>query len=71
VGALEGLRAAYGVPERVPLRELVEGSPAATLSPGTALFAMFHPSPTVRNTMRSLEAQREDWRRLGRWLRAA
>jgi uracil-DNA glycosylase len=70
-GALDALRAAYGVPDRAPLRDLVERSPAARLSAITVLFAMFHPSPTVRNTVRSLETQREDWRRLGRWLRAA
>ena len=70
-GALLAMRAAFGVPERQPLDILVQQCPAAYLTAGTALFVMYHPSPTVRNTTRSLEQQRADWRRLGAWLRAA
>jgi uracil-DNA glycosylase len=57
-------RAAYGLADRAPLRELVERSAAARVSATTILFVMFHPSRTVRNTLRSMEAQREDWRGL-------
>jgi hypothetical protein len=55
----------------LPMDVLVDRCPAAQLSAATALFVMYHPSPTVRNTKRSFEQQRTDWRRLGNWLRAA
>lgn len=69
-GALLAVRAAYGIPEG-PLEILVRQCPAGYLSSETALFVMYHPSPTVMNIKRSLDEQRADWRRLGEWLRAA
>jgi uracil-DNA glycosylase len=70
-GAVTAIRAAYGVPKRATLTDLVEHTPAATLGPRTALFVRFHPSPRVTNSWRSEEAQREDWARIGDWLRAS
>jgi uracil-DNA glycosylase len=69
VGALDALLGAYDLSRTMGLVSLIESRTTFDLSDGNRLFPMAHPSPTVLNTRRSLELQRDDWRRLGQYLR--
>jgi len=53
------------------LVELIESECTFDLPCASTLFPMCHPSRTVLNTVRSLDEQKSDWARLGRWLTAA
>jgi uracil-DNA glycosylase len=68
--ALDATLYAFGLGDyNGTLLALVESGRTFNLSCGARLFPMYHPSPTVLNTRRSLEEQKADWRRLGLWLR--
>ncbi len=60
-GALKAARFAFPGTSDEPLREVV--GRFLPLAPNIALVPMYHPSPTVVNTHRSMERMREDWSR--------
>jgi uracil-DNA glycosylase len=71
VGALDALLGAYNLSRTIGLVSLIESRTNFDLSDGIRLFPMAHPGPTVLNTRRPLELQRDDWRRLGEYLRVS
>lgn len=68
--ASHAILAAYQVPfkKSQSLAQLVQGSPY-TLTPATVLFPLYHCGRQGVNRNRSLDKQREDWRRIARWLK--
>lgn len=68
-GALDGVLGAFGIRRNAGLIELIERRETYDLPNGGRVFPLCHPSPTVMNVMRSMERQKEDWRRVGEWLR--
>jgi DNA polymerase len=69
LAALDATLASFDLPAfRGSLVSLIEAGRSFPLSKGSVLFPMCHPSPTVLNAVRSLDQQRADWARLGRWL---
>ena len=64
--ALRATARAFGILSTEPLSQCV-GHPVA-LAPGIQLVPVYHPSPTVVNTHRSIEQMRTDWRSIGRLL---
>ncbi len=68
--ALDALLAAYDLKCKGRLIALIEEGVTFDLPGGSRLFPLCHPSPTVVNTMRSIQKQREDWARVGAWLGA-
>jgi uracil-DNA glycosylase len=67
--AFGGVLAAFGLPPR-PLRVAVADPDGVALPTGARAFAVYHPGARVLNTHRGLQAQREDWVRIARFLAA-
>ena len=55
----------FNVRARVSFRDAVSKRVVHEVSNGVSLVAAYHPSPSVQNTHRSLNAQLEDWRWIG------
>lgn len=72
--ALTSLLGAFGLQTDEPLVRLVTAGRTFDLPLGDGcvarLFPRLHPSPAVRNAVRSLELQKQDWRAVGAWLAA-
>ncbi|HEV7747277.1 MAG TPA: uracil-DNA glycosylase family protein [Pyrinomonadaceae bacterium] len=67
--ALKATLYAFGLRYPGNFLALVDTGCTFDLSCGARLFPMCHPTPTVLNTHRSLEKQKADWKRFGRWLK--
>ena len=68
--ALEATLYSFGLRFSGGFLALVDSGRTFDLSCGARLFPMCHTNRTVLNTHRSLEQQKRDWQRVGRWLRA-
>jgi uracil-DNA glycosylase len=70
VGALAATLSAYDLSRPDRLIRLLQSEWTIDLPSGSRLFPMAHPSRKVLNRFSSLELQKDDWRRLGDYLRA-
>ena len=65
--AYRGVLTAYKMSPR-EFSSAVESDEPDVLSSGIAVFAVYHCAARVQNTHRNLAAQREDWKRIGKFL---
>jgi len=62
----------FGLPvPRGPHRKVVEDPEGTLLPNGSRLFAVYHCGARIRNSLRDMDAQLNDWARIRRFLRSA
>ncbi len=70
--ALNATLQSFGIPRwNGRLDQLIDSDQTYDLPCDAVLFPMYHPSRRVLNNYRSLDQQKSDWARFGRWLAAA